>query len=65
MADLKEGPATKRVKAKVKEALVVAYQKLNLASYEYDLVDEAGRGCEKIAAVRKQVLALLQGEIEL
>lgn len=49
---------SEKVRREIKDALEVAYLKLQYASNEMDLMD--GREAEKIAKVRKQVLALLQ-----
>lgn len=58
-----DGPATKAIKAEVKQALEVAYQKLSFAGSQYEFIDF--HSTVKIAAVRKQVFVLLNGEIDL
>lgn len=52
---------SERIRKEVKAALEVAYQKLNTAATELDVLDYEDAG--KVRAVRKQVLNLLNVEL--
>ena len=58
-----EGTATRTIKANVKAELERAYQALYMASNDYDLIDSAQAA--KISEVRRQVLTLLNVELDL
>ena len=57
------GEQTKKVKAQVKEQLIEAYQLLNMAANDYDLIDATEAA--KIATVRKALLNLLTIDLDL